>query len=225
MRGTLSIRGVCYWECWSMGTKCFLRIAGFTLVAGWSLAGFAQNPVRPTTELLQASTLGVPIDPVTRVDPARMPGDLGRRTLEPLGLAAEQLATARSVTYSAAHLEDAAGALQVFYASVVKDRDGWVFWGEDLRAESTREGSEAQLTLDTAQGTRYLVDFVLDSAEQQFAVVIGDTRTTQAPVVGHLAVIVAGTGREQKVRVLPLGDASFKSRRFTLFQVTVTPIL
>ena len=97
-----------------MSTKCFLRIAGFTLVAIWSLAGFAQNPVRRTPELMQASALGVPIDPVTRIDPARMPGDLGRRTLEPLGLAAEQLATARSVTYSAAHLEDAAGALQVF---------------------------------------------------------------------------------------------------------------
>jgi hypothetical protein len=208
-----------------MGTKSFLRIAGFALVATWSLAAFAQNPVRPTTELMQASTLGVPIDPVTRIDPARMPGDLGRRTLEPLGLTAEQLATARSVTYSAAHLEDAAGALQVFYANVVKDRDRWVFWSEDLPTETARAGSEVQLTLDTAEDTRYLVDFVLDSAEQQFAVVVGDTRTTQAPALGHLALIVTGTGKEEKVRLLPLGDASFKSRRFTLFHVTITPIL
>jgi hypothetical protein len=154
-----------------------------------------------------------------------MPRDIGRRTLEPLGLTAEQLATARAVTYSAAHLEDASGALAVFYASVVKDRDRWVFWGEDLSKDTTRAGSEVQVTFATQSGTRYLVDFVLDSAEQQFAVVAGDTRTTQAPVSGHLALIVTGTGRAEKVRLLPLGDASFKSRRFTLFEVTVTPIL
>jgi hypothetical protein len=113
----------------------------------------------------------------------------------------------------------------VFYASVVKDRDGWVFWGEDLPQETTRAGSEVQLTLETQNGARYLVDFVIDSAEQQFAVVSGDTRTTQAPELGHLALIVTGTGKAHKLRLLPLGDASFKSRRFTLFGVTVTPIL
>jgi hypothetical protein len=78
--------------------------------------------------------------------------------------------------------------------------------------------------LDTTNGARYLVDFMLDSADQQFAVVSGDTRTTQAPNSGHLALIVTGTGKEHKVRLLPLGDASYKARRFTLFGVTVTPI-
>ena len=138
--------------------------------------------------------------------------------------AAEQLATERAVTYSAEHLEDASGALAVFYASVVKDRDGWVFWGEDMPKETTRAGTEVQLTLKTQNGARYLVDFVIDSAEQQFAVVSGEARTTHAPALGHLALIVNGTGKEQKLRLLPLGDASFKSRRFTLFGVTVTPI-
>ena len=50
-----------------------------TIVAAWPLAGFAQNPVRPATELFEANALGVPIDPSTRVDPATMPRDLGRR--------------------------------------------------------------------------------------------------------------------------------------------------
>jgi len=208
-----------------MSTKSILRVAALTMVAIWPLAAFAQNPVRPGTELFEANALGVPIDPSTRVDPATMPRDLGRRTLEPLGLAAEQLQAARTVTYSVEHLEDASGALEVFYASVVKDEGRWVFWAEDLAKETTREGSEVQLTLATTNGARYLVDFVLDSAEQQFAVVSGDTRTTQAPEVGHLALIVAGTGKDHKVRLLPLGDASYKSRRFTLFRVSVTPIL
>lgn len=208
-----------------MSRNSFLRLAAFTLVAAWPLAGFAQNPVRPTTELFEANALGVPIDPMTRVDPATMPREIGRRTLEPLGLTAEQLSTARAVTYSVEHLEDASGVLEVFYTSVVRDDGRWVFWAEDLAKETTREGSEVQLTLATTNGARYLVDFVLDSADQQFAVVSGDTRTTQAPEVGHLALIVAGTGKDHKVRLLPLGDASFKSRRFTLFRVTVTPIL
>jgi hypothetical protein len=82
-----------------------------------------------------------------------------------------------------------------------------------------------QLTLATTKGARYLVDFVLDSDAQQFAVVSGDTRTTQAPELGHLALVVSGTGKPHKVRVLPLGDATYKSRRFTLFRVTVTPIV
>jgi hypothetical protein len=207
-----------------MSTTGILRFAVLALVASLPLGTLAQNPVRPSAELVEASLLGVPIDPETRIDPARMPADLGRRTLEPLGLTSDQLATSRSVTFSAARLEDATGTLQVFYASVVKDGDRWVFWSEDLPTETTRAGSEVQLTVDTAEGVRYLVDFVLDSAEQQFAVVVGETRTTQAPALGHLALIVTGTGREEKVRLLPLGDASFKSRRFTLFHVTVTPI-
>jgi hypothetical protein len=149
---------------------------------------------------------------------------IGRRTLEPLGLEDEQLETPLALSYSATHLEDEAGALAVFYASVVKDEDHWVFWSEALPKETTREGSEVQLTLATTNGVRYLVDFVLDSDEQQFAVVSGDVRTNLAPSFGHLALIVTGTGKQHKVRLLPLGDASYKSRRFTLFRVTVTPI-
>jgi hypothetical protein len=200
------------------------RFAGIALITVWSLSAFAQNPVRPSSEFFEANALGVPIDPVTRIDPAQRPRDIGRRVLEPLGLTTEQLAAARAVTYSIQRLEDETGTLQVFYASVVKDEDRWVFWSEDLPKNDTRPGSEVQLTLDTTNGARYLVDFMLDSADQQFAVVSGDTRTTQAPNSGHLALIVTGTGKEHKVRLLPLGDASFKARRFTLFGVTVTPI-
>jgi hypothetical protein len=202
-----------------------LRFIGLAVVAAAPVAAVAQNnPVRLTEDVLEASALGVPIDPATRVDPATMPRDIGRRTLEPLGLSAEQLATERAVTYSADHLEDASGALEVYYASVVRDEGRWVFWGEDLPKETTRAGSEVQLTLDTQNGVRYLVDFVIDSAEQPFAVVSGETRTTSAAELGHIALIVTGTGREHKVRVLPLGDATYKSRRFTLFRVAVTPI-
>jgi hypothetical protein len=208
-----------------MSVRTHLRIAGLAAIAAWSCGAAAQNPVRPTQELFEANALGVPIDPETRIDPAQMPRDIGRRTLEPLGLTGDQLETPLASSYSATHLEDDAGALEVFYASVVKDKDRWVFWSEELAKDATREGSEVQLTLATTNGVRYLVDFVLDSDEQQFAVVSGDVRTTQAPQFGHLALIVTGTGKEHKVRLLPLGDASYKSRRFTLFRVTVTPIV
>jgi len=208
-----------------MSMQRYLRLAGLAAVAAWSCGASAQNPVRPTQELFEANALGVPIDPETRIDPASMPREINRRTLEPLGLTAEQLVTPRAISYSAAHLEDASGTLQVFYASVVKDGDRWVFWSEDLPKGTAREGSEVQLTLATTKGARYLVDFVIDSAEQQFAAVSGDVRTTLAPSFGHLALIVTGTGKQHKVRLLPLGDASYKSRRFTLFRVTVTPIV
>ena len=207
-----------------MGAKGFQALLGLAAAAAWSCAALAQNPVRPTAELFEANALGVPIDPATRIDPASMPRDIGRRTLEPLGLTDEQLDAPLATSYSAAHLEDDAGALEVFYASVVRDDDRWVFWSEALPKETAREGSEVQLTLATTNGVRYLVDFVLDSDEQQFAVVSGDARTTQAPLSGHLALIVTGTGKEHKVRLVPLGDATHKSRRFTLFRVTVTPI-
>jgi len=208
-----------------MSTKRFVGMAGLVTVMAWSCVALAQNPVRPADELFEANALGVPIDPATRVDPASMPRDIGRRTLEPLGLREAQLATARAATLSPTHLQDAAGALEVFYASVVRDDGRWVFWSEALPKETAREGSEVQLTLATANGTRYLVDFVIDSDAQEFAVVSGDMRTTQAPELGHLALVVTGTGKEHKVRLLPLGDASYKSRRFTLFRVTVTPIV
>ena len=207
-----------------MSVRGYLPLAGLAAAAVWACGVSGQNPVKPAQELFEANALGVPIDPETRIDPGQMPRDIGRRTLEPLGLTADQLATARAVSYSPTHLEDASGALEVFYASVVKDEDRWVFWSEALRKDTTREGSEVQLTLATTNGARYLVDFVIDSDEQPFAVVSGDVRTTQAPRLGHLALVVTGTGKEHKVRLLPLGDATYKSRRFTLFRVTVTPI-
>ena len=207
-----------------MSAKGLVTLAGLAVIAAWAIAALAQNPVRLTDEVFEANALGVPIDPATRVDPSSMPRDVGRRTLEPLGLKEEQLATARAVTFSPTHLQDAAGALEVFYASVVRDDGRWVFWSEALPKETAREGSEVQLTLATTSGTRYLVDFVIDSDEQPFAVVSGDARTTQAPELGHLALVVTGTGKDHKVRLLPLGDATHKSRRFTLFRVTVTPI-
>lgn len=203
-----------------------VRSIAFALSVSLSVAAAAQNnPVRLTSEVLEAATLDVPMDPAARVDPASRPRAVGRRTLEPLGLTSAELGTARAATYSATRLEDAAGALAVFYASVVKDRDRWVFWSEDVPRETTRSGSEVQLTFRSESGARYLVDFALDSAEQEFALVAGDTRTTQASELGHLALVVNGTGREVKVRLVPLGDTTFKSRRFTLFDVTVTPIL
>jgi hypothetical protein len=205
-------------------TGVTLRLAGLAILAAWPLATVAQNPVRPTAELFEANALGVPIDPATRIDPASMPRDIGRRTLEPLGLTDEQLEAPLATSYSATHLDDDAGWLEVFQASVVKDRGRWVFWSEALPKDASRQASEVQLTLATTNGVRYLVDFVLDTDEQQFAVVSGDARTTQAPQLGHLALVVTGTGKQHKVRLLPLGDASYKSRRFTLFRVTVTPI-
>jgi hypothetical protein len=79
-----------------MRAKDLLRSTGLAILAAAPFASLAQNnPVRLTDEVLEASALGLPIDPATRVDPAQMPRGIGRRTLEPLGLSAEQLATAR----------------------------------------------------------------------------------------------------------------------------------
>jgi hypothetical protein len=199
-------------------------VTALCCIAACPVVAAAQNPVRPTAELFEANALGVPIDPATRIDFADPPRDIGRRTLEALGLAADQLATERAVALDATRLQDALATLEAFYVSVVRDQGRWVFWSEDLPKETAREGSEVQLTLATAKDVRYLVDFVLDSAEQPFAVVSGDARTTVTPALGHIALIVAGSGKAHKVRVLPLGDASYKSRRFTLFRVVVTPI-
>jgi hypothetical protein len=194
---------------------------GAALLAGFA---WAQQPVKPSKEATQAAKLAVPIDPATRVDPASLPGKLGRRALAALGVEQDQLNEAREATYSATHLEDEHGALTVYYASVVKQSSRWVFWAEEQPQETARKGSEIQLAFDTQRDARYLVDFALDSAQQDFAVVIGDMRTTQAPSVGHLAVVATGTGKRLTLRALPLGDATRQSLRFTLFQVTVTPI-
>jgi hypothetical protein len=184
----------------------------------------AQVPVKPSKETTRAAQLGVPIDPVTRVDPASPPVKLGRRALAALGLEQDPLHDERAATYSAAHLEDENGELTVYYASVVKQAKRWVFWAEELPQQTVRRGSEIQLAFNTQRDARYLVDFALDSAQQDFAVVIGDTRTTQAPAVGHLALVVNGTGKRLTLRALPLGDGAHQALRYTLFQVTVTPI-
>ena len=99
-----------------------------------------------------------------------------------------------------------------------------MFWFEEQPQETVRRGSEIQLAFDTQRDARYLVNFAVDSAQQEFAVVIGDTRTTIAPSLGHLAVVATGTGKRLTLRALPLGDVAHQSLRFTRFQVTVTPI-
>jgi hypothetical protein len=204
----------------SRGIRATAVVIGAALLA---TSASAQEPVHPSKETMQAAKLAVPIDPATRVDTASFPGKLGRRALAALGVEPDQLHEDSSATYSATHLEDEHGALTVYYASVVKQSSRWVFWAEELPQETARRGSEVQLAFDTQRDARYLVDFALDSAQQDFAVVVGDMRTTQAPSGGHLALVVTGTGKRVALRALPLGDAKHQSLRYTLFQVTVTP--
>jgi hypothetical protein len=207
-----------------IGTS-FVRATTVALgAAALAALASAQLPVQPSKEATQAAKLAVPIDPATRVDPASSPGRLGRRALAALGVPQDQLHADRATTYSASHLEDEHGALTVYYASVVKQSSRWVFWAEEQPKETARRGSEIQLAFDTQRDARYLVDFALDSAQQDFAIVIDDTRTTLAPSLGHLAIVATGTGKRLTLRALPLGDAAHESLRFTLFQVTVTPI-
>jgi hypothetical protein len=184
----------------------------------------AQQPTPLTKDVTRAVLNDVQIDPATQVDPARLPSDLGRRNLEPLGLTSEQLHRERSTVYSATRLEDDRGELAVFGAGVVKQNGRWVFWSPDVAQTVPVKRGEAQVSFDTERDTRYLVDFALDSAEQSFAVVSGETRTTQAPSFGHVTLVVDGTGKRHKVRAVPLGDSQYAARRFTLFSVTVTPI-
>ena len=75
-----------------MSVRGFLSFAGLVFAAAWPLVAPAQRPVRLTDDVLQASALAVPVDPATLIDPAELPRDIGRRTLEPLGLTEEQLA-------------------------------------------------------------------------------------------------------------------------------------
>jgi len=204
--------------------KGFLAMAAGLAFASVALAASAQNPVKPSKETLRSAILAAPIDPATQVDPATMPGKLGRRALEALGVKSEQLREERAVTYSATHLEDEHGRLSVYFASLIKQGNRWVFWSQELAKDTTGSGSEIQLAFDTERDARYLVDFALDTAEQDFAILIGDSRIDQAPVAGHLAVVATGTGKRIVVRALPLGDASAKTLRFTLFQATITPL-
>jgi len=194
------------------------------IVAASAALVTAQENLKPSKDLIRAIRAGVPTDPAAGVVPATMPGKLGRRTIEALGVKAEQLQEDRAVTYSATRLEDDKGRLSVFYASVVKQGGRWVFFGQDLPEETARTGSEIQLAFDTDREARYLVDFALDSGQQNFAVVNGESRTDQAPANGHLALVATGTGKRLTLRVLPLGDTGYQTRHFTLFQVTVTPI-
>jgi len=194
------------------------------IVAATAALVAAQENVKPSKDLIRAIRAGVPADPATGVVPATMPGKLGRRTVEALGVKPEQLHEERAVSYSATRLEDDKGRLSVFYASVVKQSGRWVFFGQELPEETVRTGSEIQLAFDTERDARYLVDFALDSGQQNFAVVTGESRTDQAPTSGHLALVVTGTGKRVTLRVLPLGDTDYQTRHFTLFQVTVTPI-
>jgi hypothetical protein len=207
-----------------MTIRSVLGTFGAVALASLALAASAQNPVKPSKDTLRAAILAAPVDPATQVDPASMPGKLGRRALQALGLKAEQLHEERAATYSATHLEDDRGRLSVYFASVVKQGDRWVFWSPELAKETSLPGSEMQFAFDTERDARYLVDFALDTAEQDFGVLIGDTRIDQAPIAGHLAVVATGTGKRLVVRALPLGDANTKTLRFTLFQVTVTPV-
>src|SRR4029078_6510955 len=100
----------------------------------------------------------------------------------------------------------------------------WVFFGQELPAETVRTGSELQLAFDTERDARYLVDFALDSAGPQLALVTGDARTDQAPSNGHLALVVTGTGKRLTVRALPLGDEKHQPRDFPMFEGAVKPI-
>jgi hypothetical protein len=207
-----------------IGTTATRRFALGIIAAVMTPIAIAQQPVQPSRDLLRAVRAGVPIDPATNVAPAAMPGKLNRRALAALGIKPEELHEERAATYSAAQLENDKGRLSVFYASIVKQGGRWVFFGQDLPTETVRTGSEIQLAFDTESDARYLVDFALDSAEQSFAVVTGDSRTDQAPANGHVAFVAAGTGKRLTIRVLPLGDQQHQTREFTLFEVTVTPI-
>ena len=201
-----------------------LRSCASLLLVLAAPSALAQQPTPLTKDVTRAVLNDVQIDPATQVDPARLPGDVGRRNLEPLGLSSEQLNRESSTAYSASRLEDDVGELAVFGASVVKQNGRWVFWSADVAQSVPPQRGETQLSFETARDTRYLVDFALDSAEQSFAVVSGETRTTQEPAFGHVALVVNGTGRRHKVRIVPLGDSQYAARRYTLFSVTVTPI-
>jgi hypothetical protein len=183
-----------------------------------------QRVVRVPDDIANAAVTGVPVDPATRVVIVRPPAQIGRQALEALGLTREQLDTERAVTYSPMHLEDEAGRLAVFSASLLKQGQRWIFWSDDIPKAAAPPSVEVQITLEAERDARYLVDFALESGAQEFAVVNGEARTSQTPSGGHIAVVVTGTGRAQTVRVLPLGDEQTHARHFTLFNVIVTPL-
>jgi hypothetical protein len=201
-------------------------VVGVAVLLGLPLAVLAQQRVvRVPDDVESAAVLAIPVDPATQIVIMRPPPPIERgRMLESLGLTREQLDTERATTYSPTHLEDEAGRLAVFYASLVKQGERWIFWSDDIPKAVVQPSTELQMTLETERDARYLVDFALESGEQEFAVVVGETRMSQTPTDGHIAVVITGTGRAQTVRVLPLGDEQTHARHFTLFHVIVTPI-
>jgi hypothetical protein len=207
-------------RCSPLGT-----VIGMAVLLGAPLSAHAQQTiVRVPDEVAHEAVTGIPVDPATRVVVARPPAQIGRRALEALGLTREQLDTERAVTYSVTNLGDDAGRLAVFYASLLKQGQRWIFWSDDIPKAVVRPATEVQLTLDADREARYLIDFVLESGAQEFAVVVGDARTSQTLSDGHIAVVITGTGRAQTVRVVPLGDEQTHARHFTLFEVIVTPV-
>ena len=190
------------------------------------LAALPQN-LKPGKDVLQAATLALPIDPAAQLQ-RRFEGGYAdiaghAEILRDLGLTPGQVRE-RWPLYTVDRLSDHRGSLAVFSANLVDRRGVHSLQTDDVPKGSTRNMPEVQLSFDTERGVRYLLDVVVYSGGQAFALVVGDTRTDGVPVFGHLLVIAPGTGHREKVRALPLGDAEFAARQFTLNFVSVTPI-
>jgi hypothetical protein len=167
------------------------------------------------------------VDPSTRIRVAKLPTPLERsQALARLDLRPTDLQNGNAVTYSADRLADRNGELTAFWVSIFKQEGRWVIWSDGLATNSPGAAGNISVTFASERGKRYVVDFAIDSAPQQFVVAASNgPRASQGLVDGHLATVVAGTGGRQSVRIIPEGAGGLAALPFTLFYVKVTPLL
>ena len=200
-----------------------------------SFAAAAQSPKSPKDQATKppaASTASGPRAPTAAVavptsPSSSVPIPIARtRALARTGVPASALQAGRAVTYSADRLADNYGYLSARSVNLFR-RDGrWLLGTAATGAPTLRleppsplelEAGPGQvaITFTTRPGQRYLVDFAI-GASVELLVAAGGRQSSQAPIDGHVPVIIDGDGAQRSVLLHGQG--------FTFYYVQVIPI-
>jgi hypothetical protein len=229
----------------TMSNPALLRLLLVTALLGpLAVAADDPKPTKSDTATKPALTTPRPApQPATVKAPipsnatSSVPNPIERtRALTRVGLQPTNLQSGRAVTYSADRLGDNDGLLDASSVNLFR-RDGrWLFSNtaeesgqirirEELLQGSAEAGGPALefargpgligVTFATRAGQRYLVDFAIDSSAT-FTVLYTEGRGSQAPLEGHVPVVVTGNGTRRRVALYGQG--------FTFHYVRVIPI-